>query len=101
MFFRMDDDRILKKLLYGELKANNIMVDRRRGTGTSWKATCQIHPNKWEEITSDHSLWRHETRIGVTQFETDCLQEHKTKREVRNLVLFYHLLIVYYHAILF
>ena len=85
--YRMGDDRIPKKLLYGELvQGKRSHGGQKKRYKDSLKATlkaCNIDPYKWEETALDRSAWRQQTKAGVTQFEADRITEQKRKREVR------------------
>ena len=84
---RMDDDRIPKKLLYGELaegkRSHGGQKKRYKDTLNTTLKDCKIDPCKWEETALDRSAWRQQTKTGVTQFEADRITEQKRKREVR------------------
>ena len=84
---RMDDDRIPKKLLYGELvegkRSHGGQKKRYKDTLKATLKDCKIDPCKWEETALDRSAWRQQTKAGVTQFEADRITEQKRKREVR------------------
>ena len=83
----MDDDRIPKKLLYGELvegkRSHGGQKKRYKDTLKATLKDCKIDPCKWEETALDRSAWRQQTKAGVTQFEADRIIEQKRKREVR------------------
>ena len=85
--YRMDDNRIPKKLLYGELtegkRSHGGQKKRFKDTLKATLKDCQIDPDHWEELALDRSAWRQKTKAGVKQFEANRIAEQKRKREVR------------------
>ena len=85
--YRMDDDRIPKKLLYGELaegkRSHGGQKKRYKDTLKATLKDCKIDPAHWEEKALDRSAWRQTSKAGVTQYEADRITEQKRKREVR------------------
>ena len=81
---RMDDGRIPKDLLYGEL------VQRKRPTGRSqlrFKDVCKrdlkaldIKQNNWEATALKRSAWRQTVQKGLSNFEETLAQQHRVKR---------------------
>ena len=84
---RMDDSRIPKRLLYGELCEGK----RHRGRPKLrykdvLKQTlnqCSIDSKDWEDAAKDRPAWRLRVHHGVHQFETDRIEEAKEKRARR------------------
>ena len=81
---RMDDGRIPKDLLYGEL------VQGKRATGRPqlrFKDVCKgnlialnIDQNNWEATALRRSAWRQTVQKGLSNFEETLAQQHKEKR---------------------
>ena len=84
---RMEDGRIPKDLLYGQLATGT----RRSGRPTlrfrdvckrDMKA-CQIDPDSWETAAEDRDSWRQEVQRGVRQAEEERSQQAAGKRARR------------------
>ena len=64
---RMPDDRIPKKIFYGELsEGKRSRGGQRKRYKDSLKATlkqCQIDTESWEEMAEDRTLWRRTIHI--------------------------------------
>ena len=85
--YRMEDSRIPKQLLYGELASGT----RKRGRPklrfkdtlkASLKA-CYIDPETWEQTALNRPAWRHQTWKGVAKFETGLIARKKELRRKR------------------
>ena len=84
---RMDNTRIPKKLLYGELCNGK----RHRGRPKlRFKDVlkqsindCNINLEDWEETAQDRSAWRYEVAQGVRRYEANRIEEAKAKRAKR------------------
>ena len=87
---RMDDGRIPKDVMYGELASG------RRPTGRPalrFKDVCKrdlkltgIDPDTWESLADDRSGWSHAVREGVRRGEekrNQQLEERRTRRKER------------------
>ena len=84
---RMEDTRIPKKLLYGELDDGS----RKRGRPKlrykdTLKASlkdCHINPDTWEQTASNRAAWRHQVWKGASKFESDHIAKKKQQRRKR------------------
>ena len=84
---RMDDGRIPKDLLYGELAQGS------RATGRPhlrFKDVCKrdlkalnIDLNTWEETASQRATWRSTVREGLNNLEASLRQQAEAKRQMR------------------
>ena len=90
---RMDDGRIPKDVMYGELASG------RRPTGRPalrFKDVCKrdlkltgIDPNSWESLADNRSGWRHAVREGVERGEEkrkQQLEERRARRKERQQI---------------
>ena len=84
---RMDDGRIPKDLLYGELASG------KRSTGRPhlrYKDVCkrdmkamEIDPNTWEQLAADRTQWKQAVNVGLERNETKLRQSANDKRTRR------------------
>ena len=84
---RMSDDRIPKRLLYGQLSGAK---RRPGGQRKRYKdqlrvnlQTCDIDPKRWEALAADRSSWRALFHNAVDNFEEQRTEAIKTKRIAR------------------
>lgn len=85
--YRMEDSRIPKQLLYGELASGT----RKRGrpklrfkdTLKASMKDCHIDPESWEQTALNRQAWRHQTWKGVAKFENDRIARKKELRRKR------------------
>ena len=91
---RMDNSRIPKMLLYGQLKEGHRTqgrpLKRYRDTLKANLKSCNINVDTWEETAADRQQWRHQCHQGVKSFETNrtaAIQEKKNKRKQRSASL--------------
>ena len=84
---RMDDSRLPKRMLYGELVAGKRNVDRpRKRYKDSLKASLKelsINTTTWENQASNRSAWRTSITKGANTAEAKRIKEAKEKREAR------------------
>ena len=84
---RMDDSRIPKQLLYGELQGGK----RRRGrphlrfkdTCKSSLSKCNIDSRTWEELAVDRMAWREAVHHGTNQREQNVINNITELRQRR------------------
>ena len=89
---RMDDARLPKRLLYGELVTGKRHLGRPKlRYKDALKASlkrCNISPSAFEELASDRVVWRSTVRAAVTKWEEWRLsnrEELRQKRKARSL----------------
>ena len=85
---RMDDSRLPKRLLFGELKAGQRPVGRpKKRYKDSLKKSlkrCDNSSSAWEAIAEDHPAWRSLVRAGVLAFEVNCVRKKDQSRQKKN-----------------
>ena len=81
---RMDNGRIPKDLLYGELVQGKCPTGRPQ---LRFKDVCKrdlkalnIDQNNWEATAHKRSAWRQTVQNGLSNFEETCTQQHEEKR---------------------
>ena len=80
---RMPDERLPKKILYGELKSENAsMVVRRSDTRTPSKPPLKTstYQQSWEQIAQDRTKWRGLIKRGAGEYEAKRISEAEQKR---------------------
>ncbi len=84
---RMDDCRIPKRLLYGQLKLGTRTrgrpLKRYKDALKSNLQCCNIDPLTWEECALDRALWRRTCHTGIQTFEAKRTKALQDKREQR------------------
>ncbi|KAJ7324817.1 hypothetical protein JRQ81_017837, partial [Phrynocephalus forsythii] len=82
---RMDDSRIPKDLLYGELMQRKHPRGRQQ---LQYKDICKrdlkalgMDLNSWETLTSDRTVWRQDIQHGLHKFEEAFVQQAEEKRQ--------------------
>lgn len=84
---RMDDSRLPKRLLYGELSTGKRPLGRpklryRDNLKASLKH-CNIPHTSWEKTADDRSAWRSAVKTGVAAFEERRIKESEQRRQKR------------------
>ena len=83
---RMLEERLPKRLLYGELQGGKRSVggQRKRYKDTLKVALnkFQIDPDTWEDTAANRSEWRSRVAEGTVDYE-DCLTRAENKRRIR------------------
>ena len=84
---RMDDGRIPKDLLYGELVRGYRPQGRPQ---LRYKDVCkrdlkamQMDTNSWEVIAAERSVWREKVRSGLKSFEKQLEEQREATRQRR------------------
>ena len=84
---RMGDDRIPKKLLYGQLNEGKRSVGRQKKRYKDNLKEClkdfNIDPSSWEKKASNRATWRRLNTQGAKNYETRRKEEAKKKRTQR------------------
>jgi hypothetical protein len=84
---RMPDERLPKKIFYGELQHGKRSLGGQNkrykdSLKTSLK-TFQMDPNNWEELAADRESWRGKIRSGAENHEARRLNDAQEKRAKR------------------
>ena len=89
---RMPDDRLPKKLLYGELcygkRSGGGQKKRCKDTLNKTLTSFNIDVTNWEVCAHDRPLWRTMTHTGARTAETIRIAEAPTKRAARKTRLY-------------
>ena len=84
---RMPDERLPKRLLYGELlvgkRSHGGQRKRFKDTLKASLKCCGISPDTWEESAEDRTAWRTMVRAGVSGYESRRVDKQKQKRKCR------------------
>ena len=84
---RMPDERLPKKLFFGELcQGKRSRGGQRKRYKDMLKATlkgCRLNPNTWESDCQDRPSWRTMVSCGVTKFEDLRMSDAEQKRQIR------------------
>lgn len=85
---RMEDHRLPKVVLYGELSSGhrNIVGPKKRCKDCLKKSLCACHidQHQWSTLASNHDKWRHTIDGAVSAFERNrqaVLEEKRRKRK--------------------
>jgi hypothetical protein len=81
---RMPDERIPKRLFYGELtegkRSRGGQKKRYKDTLKASMKSCGIDPDSWEQLAEDRAAWRQQINSGAAAFEEQRIIEAKHKR---------------------
>ena len=84
---RMDDGRIPKDLLYGELGIGKRSQGRPmqcfRNVCKKDLRECHIDTQSWESLADDRDLWKRTVKDGTATFESNQRKEAEVKRQRR------------------
>lgn len=84
---RMSEERLPKRLFYGELKEGKCSQGgQRKRYKDCLKASllcCNISPDSWDDLAQERSAWRTLVRSGVSGDETSRITEQQQKRQHR------------------
>ncbi|KAI8513321.1 hypothetical protein Bbelb_099600 [Branchiostoma belcheri] len=85
--YRMEDGRIPKDILYGELVTGRRPVGR---PALRFRDVCKrdmkctdIDPASWEQLAADRSEWRHAVKVGLARGQVKHHMQLDTKRQKR------------------
>ena len=88
---RMEDGRIPKDLLYGELTLGSRPTGRPK---LRFKDVCKrdlkalnVDVNTWEATASERSAWRQTVREGISNYEEILAQQSEAKRQRRKALV--------------
>nr|VZI34974.1 unnamed protein product [Spirometra erinaceieuropaei] len=79
---RMDEERLPKRLFYGDIAAGSCrrgQVRRNKGTLKTSLKSPQINPANWEELARDRPGWRRTEKTGAAIYEVDRKTAAKTR----------------------
>ena len=84
---RIDDGRVPKDLLYGEMAQGKCPTGRPQ---LRYKDVCKrnfkamdINLTTWEAVASDRTAWRQTVQKGLSSFEQSLTQQTEPKRQRR------------------
>ena len=84
---RMPDERLPKRLFYGELKegkrSHGGQRKRYKDTLKASLKCCGINPDTWEITAQDRSAWRTVAMSGVSGYEASRVDKQRQKRQRR------------------
>nr|VZI50956.1 unnamed protein product [Spirometra erinaceieuropaei] len=84
---RMDDERLPKRLFYGDVATSSRrqggQFRRYKDTLKSCLKHLQINPTNWEELVLDRPTWRGKVKTGAAIYEANRIAAAKVKREAR------------------
>ena len=87
--FRMPDERLPKRLLYGKLsEGKRSLGGQRKLYKDTLKASLKsygINSDTWEEMAQVRPTWRSAVFTGVSSFEAKRVEEQKQKRQRRKI----------------
>ena len=87
--FRMADERLPKRLLYGELSEGKRSFEgqrkRYKDTLKASLKSCGINSDTWEEMAQVRPTWLSAVSTSVSSFEAKRLEEQKQKRQRRKI----------------
>lgn len=78
---RMDDCRLLKRLLYAELSTGERSLDRPKMPYKDTLKHCGIHLFTWKESAEDCAIWRSLVKFGVSDFEAKRIRDKEQIRK--------------------
>jgi len=79
----MDDNRLPKELLYGQLKSGQRLAGRPVKRFKSNLRRCNIDRTTWKTAAQANSLWRRTCFAGVSEFENNRIVAPQEKRARR------------------
>ena len=83
---RMPDERLPKKILYGELKGKRSHGGKKKRYKDTLKASLKdfsIPTESWEQIAQDQTKWRGVVSRGADEYEAKRISEAEQKRAQR------------------
>ncbi|KAK4325426.1 hypothetical protein Pmani_004021 [Petrolisthes manimaculis] len=86
--YRMDDDRLPRKILYAELAEGRRPIGRPKLRYKDvYRATLkkfEVNLENWEEVAADRSRWRSTVQGGVERYRTRWTQRETQRRQRRH-----------------
>ena len=76
---RMEDGRIPKNLLYGELATDQLQLCFKKVCKRDLQALV-INTDSWKVIATDRDAWRHTIKVGLSQYEESQRVKAEEKR---------------------
>ena len=87
---RMPEERLPKKILYGELEMNKryhgAQMERYKDTLKASLKDFNIPTESWEQISQDRAKWRGLIRRPANEYEAIRISEAKQKRALRKAI---------------
>ena len=79
----MPDERLPKKILYGELQVGKRSPGGQKDTLKASVKVFSIPRESWEQIPQDRTKWRGLIKRGAGEYETKRISEAEQKRAQR------------------
>ncbi|VDL91283.1 unnamed protein product [Schistocephalus solidus] len=84
---RMDEDRLRKRLFYGDFamgsRRQQAQVRRYKYTLKTFLNQLQISPANWEDLTRNRAAWRRTVKVGAEIYKANQIVAAEAKRVAR------------------